>query len=69
LFNPNDFFPNLLEHPSRPQWSIPVGVYAGRVIAEAARENDFSKEALNPANEFLEPRFLKVLAENKKRSS
>ena len=42
------------------------GVYAGRVIAEAARRNDFSKEALNPANEFLEPRLLKVLAENKK---
>ena len=25
-FNPEDFFPNLLNPPSQPQWSIPVGV-------------------------------------------
>jgi flavin-dependent dehydrogenase/NAD-dependent dihydropyrimidine dehydrogenase PreA subunit len=42
------------------------GVYAGRVIAQAARQNDFSKAALNPANQFLEPRLLRALAENKR---
>jgi NAD-dependent dihydropyrimidine dehydrogenase PreA subunit len=42
------------------------GVHAGRVIIAAARENDFSREALSPANEFLDKRLLRALAENKK---
>jgi flavin-dependent dehydrogenase len=42
------------------------GVHAGRVIAGAARRGDFSKAALNRANEFLDPRLLKLLAENKR---
>jgi len=42
------------------------GVHAGRVIIEAARRNDFSKAALNLANEFRDPRLLKALAENKR---
>jgi len=41
------------------------GVYAGRVIAEAARKNDFSKRALAPVNQFAPKRFLKALAKNK----
>jgi hypothetical protein len=42
------------------------GVHAGRVIADAARRGDFSKAALNRANDFLDPRLLKTLAENKR---
>jgi electron transfer flavoprotein-quinone oxidoreductase len=42
------------------------GVHAGRVIVEASRKNDFSKEALSPANRFLDKRLLKALAENKR---
>jgi electron transfer flavoprotein-quinone oxidoreductase len=42
------------------------GVHAGRVIVKASRKNDFSKEALGPANQFLDKRLLKALAENKK---
>jgi hypothetical protein len=42
------------------------GVHAGRVIADAARRGDLSKAALNPANEFLDPRLLRMLAENKR---
>jgi len=46
--------------------SLANGVHAGRVIAAAARRNDFSKAALNPANEFRTPQLLRLLAENKK---
>jgi flavin-dependent dehydrogenase len=42
------------------------GVHAGRAIVEAAKRGDFSKEALSAANEFLDKRLLKALAENKK---
>jgi flavin-dependent dehydrogenase len=42
------------------------GVHAGRVIVQAARANDFSKGALSPANDFLDQRLLKALAENKR---
>jgi flavin-dependent dehydrogenase len=42
------------------------GVHAGRVIVKAARDGDFSKEALGPANDFLDKRLLKALAENKR---
>ena len=42
------------------------GVYAGRVIIEAARKNDFSEEGLKPAKDFITKKFLKVLAQNKK---
>jgi len=42
------------------------GVHAGRVIVQAARRNDFSQAALQPANDFRTPELLKILAENKK---
>ena len=42
------------------------GVHAGRVIIGAAERNDFSKAALGAANEFIDKRLLKALAENKK---
>ncbi len=42
------------------------GVHAARVIVKASRQNDFSKEALSPANQFLDKRLLKALAENKR---
>jgi len=42
------------------------GVYAGRVIIEAARKNDFSEEALKPAKDFITKKFLTALAQNKK---
>jgi len=42
------------------------GVHAGRVIVEAAKRGDFSKGALGPANEFLDKRLLRALAENKR---
>ena len=42
------------------------GVHAGRVIVEAAKGDDFSKGALSPANEFLDKRLLRALAENKR---
>ncbi len=41
------------------------GVYAGRVIVEAAKKNDFSKETLGPAKKFITKNFLKALSKNK----
>jgi len=41
------------------------GVYAGRVIIEAARKNDFSKEALKPAKGFITKKLLNALSKNK----
>jgi electron transfer flavoprotein-quinone oxidoreductase len=42
------------------------GVYAGRVIVEAAKRDDFSRAALRAAEDFLDKRLLRVLTENKK---
>ncbi|MEJ2735135.1 MAG: FAD-binding protein [Anaerolineae bacterium] len=42
------------------------GVHAGRVIVQAAGASDFSKAALSPANDFLDQRLLRALAENKR---
>jgi flavin-dependent dehydrogenase/NAD-dependent dihydropyrimidine dehydrogenase PreA subunit len=41
------------------------GVYAGRIIVEAAKKNDFSKEALGSANNFLTKKLLSALSKNK----
>lgn len=41
------------------------GVYVGRVIIEAAKKDDFSKETLRPAKGFITRRFLNILAKNK----
>ncbi len=41
------------------------GVYAGRVIIEAAKRNDFSSAALHPAKNFITKKLLKALAKNK----
>jgi hypothetical protein len=42
------------------------GVHAGRVIIDAARKGDFSKATLNPANDFVKPKLVKMLAQNKR---
>jgi electron transfer flavoprotein-quinone oxidoreductase len=42
------------------------GVHAGRVIVEAAQRDDFSRAALAAADDFLDKRLLRALAENKK---
>jgi flavin-dependent dehydrogenase len=42
------------------------GVHAGRVIVEAAERDDFSRAALSAADDFLDKRLLRVLADNKK---
>ncbi|OEU62064.1 MAG: hypothetical protein BBJ57_00195 [Desulfobacterales bacterium PC51MH44] len=41
------------------------GVHAGRIIVEASRKNDFSKQALRPVNNFITKRLLKALSKNK----
>jgi len=41
------------------------GVYAGRVIIEAFEKNDFSKQALEPVNEFITDKLIKMLDKNK----
>jgi len=41
------------------------GVYAGKVIVEAFNKNDFSKEALSPANNFITDKLVKMLDKNK----
>ncbi len=45
--------------------SLANGVFAGKVIVEAAKKNDFSKEALRPANDFINKKLLKMLSKNK----
>ncbi len=42
------------------------GVFAGRVIVDAALKNDFSKQALNPANRFVSESVLRYIASSKK---
>jgi flavin-dependent dehydrogenase len=42
------------------------GVHAGRVITEAALEGDFSKATLSPANDFVKPKLVRMLAQNKR---
>ncbi len=46
--------------------SLTNGVHAGRVIVNAAKKGDFSKAALEPANEFVTDRVLKYLTDSKK---
>jgi len=41
------------------------GVCAGRVIVEAAKNHDFSAEALQPAKKFITPKLLNALSKNK----
>ena len=41
------------------------GVHAGRVIIEAFAKNDFTKEALSPANKFITDKLVKILDKNK----
>lgn len=41
------------------------GVYAGRIIVEAAKKNDFSKEALEPVNNFITKKLINALSKNK----
>ncbi len=41
------------------------GVWAGRVIIEAAKKNDFSAETLKPASDFITQKLLNALAKNK----
>jgi electron transfer flavoprotein-quinone oxidoreductase len=42
------------------------GVHAGRVIIEAIEKGDLSKAALSPANDFLTPQLVRILAQNKR---
>ena len=42
------------------------GVFAGRVIVEAAQRHDFSEAALLRAKDFVSPKLVRALAENKK---
>lgn len=46
--------------------SLANGVFAGQVIAKAAHRNDFSKEALSPANDYISEPILSYLAHSKK---
>jgi hypothetical protein len=41
------------------------GVYAGRIIIEAFRKGDFSKQSLMPVKNFITKRFLTALKKNK----
>jgi flavin-dependent dehydrogenase/NAD-dependent dihydropyrimidine dehydrogenase PreA subunit len=42
------------------------GVHTGRVIVRAARKNDYSKNALNPANDFVGPAIKKYITQSKR---
>ncbi|MEN8164760.1 MAG: FAD-binding protein, partial [Acidobacteriota bacterium] len=41
------------------------GVWAGRVIVQAAERNDFSEEALGPARDFITKKLVSALSKNK----